>query len=110
MLEFAEVMALQGARAVQFPADAGVCGFLIQADVSAGISYGCVYGVEGYEDGQFIEFATLGAGSVEGYETVQTASGAFVILSYAGHCAGRGLSQLQAHIAANPQYYAALNA
>ena len=109
MLEFAEVIALQGARIAPFPADARVRGFLIQADVSAGTSYGYAYGTDGYEDGQFIQFPTLGAGAVEGYETVVTARGAFVILSYADYCAARGLSQLQAHIAANPEYYAALN-
>jgi hypothetical protein len=110
MLEFSEVLALQGARAVQFPAAARVRGFLIQADVSAGTSYGYVYGVDGYEDGQFIQFPTLGAGSVGGYETVVTAQGVFVILSYAEHAAERGLTQLLAHLAANPGYYATLNA
>ena len=81
-----------------------VVGVLVNADIAAGMCYGDLHHGDRPTGDEFVSFKPLGVDKRNGYNIVVSESGiGHVIVSFADHAKARGMGQLKAHIAYNPE-------
>lgn len=86
-----------------------VVGVLVNADIAAGTCYGDLYYGDRAPGDEFFSFKAVGADKRNGYNIVIAEGGVgHVIVTFAEHAKARGMDQLKAHIAFNPEHYAEL--
>jgi hypothetical protein len=99
--------AIERAKRTYFAPDARVAGGLVDADI-APVTFDTIHGWGRPAGGVFDCFEAVGTDNRNGYDLMRNITGmAYVVVAYADHANGRGLTHLKAHVAANPAWYAA---